>query len=275
MCRWIAYSGEPIYLEQLVTKPVHSLVRQSMDAEMYYGMDGSLWSVNADGTGVGWYSDREEPGLFRDDTPAWNNENLHEICKHIKAGIMMAHVRASTTGTVQKTNCHPFKYKNWLFQHNGHIGAYETIKQELHSDIAPDLYPEIKGTTDSETFLYLALSKGLNDNPKEALQKTIRHVAETLEERGIDPDLNFSCALSDGKKLYTLRYSTKDTANSQFYSSKPECFTDFDSEATKIPKDSTLVVSEPLDRLSDKWEQIPENSFVTIENKDVKVERFI
>lgn len=277
MCRWIAYSGDEIYLEQLITQPVHSLVRQSMDAEMYYGKDGSLWSVNADGTGVGWYGNKDEPGLFRDDTPAWNNENLREICKQVKARILMAHVRASTSGTVQKTNCHPFKYKNWLFQHNGHIGAFEAIKQELHHDIAPDFYNEIKGSTDSETFFYLALTYGLEDNPKEGLKKAITHVMETLEEHGIvEPDLNFSCALSNGTQLYTLRFSTKkELANSQFYSSQPECFTDFDSEATEIPAGSTLVVSEPLDRLSDKWTKIPENSFVTIENSDVKVEDFL
>ncbi|MEM7679489.1 MAG: class II glutamine amidotransferase [Pseudomonadota bacterium] len=275
MCRWIAYSGEPIYLEQLVTKPVHSLVRQSMDAEMYYGMDGSLWSVNADGTGVGWYSERSEPGLFRDEAPAWNNENLHEICKQVQAKIMMAHVRASTSGTVQKSNCHPFKHQNWLFQHNGHIGAFEAIKQELHHDIAPDLYPEIKGTTDSETFFYLAITYGLKDDPKEGLKKAINHIKEIIESHEIEPDLNFSCALSDGHKLYTLRYATKDTANSQFYSSKPECFMDLGAEAAKIPENSTVLVSEPLDRLSDKWTEIPQNSFVTIDGKDVEVEEFI
>lgn len=275
MCRWIAYMGEPIFLEQLVTKPVHSLVRQSMNAKMYYGMDGSLWSVNADGTGVGWYGRRAEPGLFRDDSPAWSNENLHEICAQVKAGIMMAHVRATTAGTVQRTNCHPFKYKNWLFQHNGHVGGYDKIKQDLHASIAPELYPHIKGTTDSETFFYLALTYGLEDDPKGALQKMVARIAEVSDKHGTDGHLNLSCAISDGKKLYTLRYAKGEEENSQFYSTNPECFTDFDPEANTIPTGSTLVVSEPLDRLSEKWTEIPKNSFVTIENENVQVETFL
>ena len=276
MCRWIAYMGKPIFLEQLVTKPVHSLVRQSMKAEMYYGMDGSLWSVNADGNGVGWYGERaDEPGVFRDATPSWSNENLHEICRQVKAKIMMAHVRATTTGTVQTTNCHPFKYKNWLFQHNGHVNNYDVLKQDLHREISPDLYPFIKGTTDSETFFYLALTHGLMDDPKRALQKMVERVDEVAKAHMTDGGMNLSCALSDGKKLYTLRYARGEEDNSQFYSTSPEAFTDFDPEATEIPAGSTLVVSEPLDRLSGKWTEIPKNSFVTIENDQVEVETFI
>lgn len=262
-------------MEQLVTKPVHSLVRQSLKAEMYYGVDGSLWSVNADGSGIGWYADKDEPGLFRDASPAWSNANLHEICRQIKARIILAHVRATTTGTVQNTNCHPFKYGQWLFQHNGHVSAYEKISQILHAEIDPDLYQNIKGTTDSETFFYLALTYGLYHDPKAALHKMVEKVLEASQARGTDGHLNLSCALSDGKKLYILRYSVGESTNSQFYSSNPDCFTDFLPGATEIPAGSTLVVSEPLDRLSDKWKEIPENSFVTIEGTDVKIEKFI
>ncbi|MBX2834900.1 MAG: class II glutamine amidotransferase [Micavibrio sp.] len=275
MCRWIAYSGAPIYLEQLITKPVHSLVRQSMNAELYFGKDGSLWSVNADGTGVGWYGSQDEPGLFKDHMPAWSNENLHEICAQVKGHMVMAHVRATTAGLVQRANCHPFKYKNWLFQHNGHVAGYEAIKQELHAQIAPDLYQHIKGSTDSETLFFLALTFGLEENPLEAMRKMVNYVEEVLELRGIKPHMNLSCALGDGKKLYTTRYANGDEANSQFYSTNPECFSDFDPEASSIPGGSTLVVSEPLDRLSDKWTSIPANSFVTIERDKVQVERFI
>ena len=32
MCRWIAYQGEPIYLDTLVAKPAHSLIAQSLHA---------------------------------------------------------------------------------------------------------------------------------------------------------------------------------------------------------------------------------------------------
>ena len=34
---------------------------------------------------------------------------------------MFAHIRASTGGAVQQTNCHPFRYGRWLWMHNGMI----------------------------------------------------------------------------------------------------------------------------------------------------------
>ena len=72
MCRFIAYLGAPIIVDELLLKPANSLVHQSYSA-------GEMSQVlNGDGFGLGWYvhhiSDR--PGLFRSITPAWNNNNL-------------------------------------------------------------------------------------------------------------------------------------------------------------------------------------------------------
>lgn len=50
MCRWLAYQGNPIYLDQLVYQPEHSLVHQSIEARK------AVTRVNADGFGLGWYT---------------------------------------------------------------------------------------------------------------------------------------------------------------------------------------------------------------------------
>ena len=56
MCRWLAYSGSPILIEELLYGPEHSLIDQSRHARM--GVD----TTNGDGFGVGWYSaDTETP----------------------------------------------------------------------------------------------------------------------------------------------------------------------------------------------------------------------
>ena len=154
MCRWIAYSGQPIFIEQLITLPAHSLVEQSFNTEMNFRSDGSLMSTNGDGFGIGWYAEKPEPGLYKDPRPAWSNSNLRELCKQIRSRIFFAHVRATTTGAVQQSNCHPFKYKNWLFQHNGDVSEFKKIRRDLQMDISPELYPELTGTTDSETFFF-------------------------------------------------------------------------------------------------------------------------
>src|SRR4051812_8720292 len=127
MCRWIAYIGRPIYIDALVTKPAYSLVEQSMNSKMSFRVDGSILATNGDGFGIGWYTEREEPGLFKGAEPAWGNDNLSEICAHTRSRIFMAHIRAASTGAIQRSNSHPFKYKNWLFQHNGYVNYFDTI----------------------------------------------------------------------------------------------------------------------------------------------------
>ena len=56
MCRWIAYRGETIPLEQYVTAPAHSLVVQSQRALE------STAATNGDGFGMGWYANTASPG---------------------------------------------------------------------------------------------------------------------------------------------------------------------------------------------------------------------
>lgn len=276
MCRWIAYNGVPIFIEELVTKPLHSLVEQSLYTKMNYTKEGELWSTNGDGFGIGWYFEKEEPGLVKEKNPAWSDRNLYEICAQIKAKIFLAHIRATTTGAVQRSNAHPFKYRNWLFQHNGHVHQFEKLRWDLQTSLDPDIYPHLEGTTDSETFFLLAMSYGLEKNPKLALKKMVDRVQKASADNKIECGLNLSCALSDGHKLYTLRYATDgEKPKTQFYSTEWDCFKDFGSVEKELPQKSVVIVSEPLDNLSDRWEKVPENSFLTIEDGHVQIEKFI
>ena len=67
MCRWLAYSGSPVLLEDLLYKPENSLVVQSKHSQM------GATTTNGDGFGVGWYGAYDTPGLFRSTEPAWND----------------------------------------------------------------------------------------------------------------------------------------------------------------------------------------------------------
>ncbi|SNY51402.1 glutamine amidotransferase [Arsukibacterium tuosuense] len=275
MCRWIAYTGKPVYLDTLVTKPDHSLVVQSRHSQMNYTTSGELLSINGDGFGIGWYDKRDTPGLFKDDLPAWHNTNLDNLCHQVQSHTFLAHIRATTTGDIQRANCHPFGYKNWLFQHNGHISHFDKLRRPLQLKIAPELFPLLQGTTDSETFFYLAISYGLLDNPKAAMQKMVREVLQVLSNFDKDGVLNLSCAFSDGRKLYTLRYSYNEAPMTQFVSNDSGCLQEFAEDKPQIPAASTIIVSEPLDNISDKWTKIPNNSFTTVFRNEVTTERFL
>ena len=113
MCRWLAYSGSPVLLEDLLFKPANSLVVQSQHSRL------GVEAVNGDGFGVGWYGASETPGVYHSTAPAWSDRNLRELSAHASAGRVFAHIRATTGTAVQQTNCHPFRHGRWLWMHNG------------------------------------------------------------------------------------------------------------------------------------------------------------
>jgi predicted glutamine amidotransferase len=275
MCRWIAYTGKPIYLDSLVTKPSHSLLVQSRHSQLNISNSGELRSINGDGFGIGWYDRRSTPGLYKEELPAWHNINLESLCHQVKSPMFMAHIRATTSGDIQRSNCHPFRYKNWLFQHNGHVSHFPALRRELQLSIAPELFPQLHGTTDSETFFLLAITYGLFKQPRLALQRMVNTVLQALKRIDANGVLNLSCAISDGKKLYALRFSHNEAAMTQFVSTDSDCLEEFTKAKPQLPSGSTIVVSEPLDNISSKWNQIANNSFTTIYQNTVTTEPFI
>jgi glutamine amidotransferase len=73
MCRWVAYAGPEIYLEDLIFHQEHSIVSQSLAATQ------SAWVTNGDGFGVAWCNKRTTPGLFKDILPAWNDSSCLQV----------------------------------------------------------------------------------------------------------------------------------------------------------------------------------------------------
>ena len=118
MCRWLAYSGSPIRLEELLVKRDRSLIDQSLHARL------GATTTNGDGFGVGWYDDGETPRVYRSTHPAWNDRNLRELAAGVSSPLFLAHIRASTGTAIQETNTHPFRYGRWLWMHNGLIREF-------------------------------------------------------------------------------------------------------------------------------------------------------
>jgi predicted glutamine amidotransferase len=247
MCRWAAYSGDPVFLEELILSPAHSLIEQSHRAQQ------AKTPINGDGFGVAWYGEREEPGLYRDILPAWADRNLRSLAGQIRSGLFLAHVRASTMGETSRVNCHPFVWRNWTFMHNGQIGEFAILRRSLEVALDDRLYNERAGTTDSEILFLLALQFGLATDPHAAFVKTIRFVIETARKKGLSPSIRFTSAFSCGSRLYAIRYATDAHA--------PTLFWAHGSKGGNI-----CLVSEPFEDSQREWQSIPESSFVTVEN---------
>ncbi|MBX9590027.1 MAG: class II glutamine amidotransferase [Hyphomonadaceae bacterium] len=253
MCRWVAYLGEPIFLEEFVTTPQQSLIVQSRHSRE------AKSAVNGDGFGLGWYRDRQEPGLFRDVRPAWSDENLLSLAHQIRSRLFFAHVRASTGTATTRANCHPFRHGHWMFMHNGKIGGWDRLRRCIEAAIPDPLFQCRQGTTDSEVIFLLLLANGLQTDPRAACTATLRFIEGIMRDADEAEPLRVTAAISDGQQIYALRYASDAVPETLYVRSRQR-------------GSGTLVVSEPLDDGRDDWEAVRPQSFVTLGPGGVSIE---
>ena len=277
MCRWLAYSGSPILLEELLYRPEHSLIDQSMHARM------GVETTNGDGFGIGWYGiegadpwlpegrGSDVPVLFKGVGPAWNDQNLREIARSTSSSLFLAHIRASTGTAVQQTNSHPFRHDQWLWVHNGAISGFTALKRDLVLAIDPELYPSVAGSTDSEVMFYLALTFGLKDDPGAAVERMGGFVEETGRRHGGDNPMQRTVATTDGERLWGFRYSTARQSRTLYASTAVTALREMypDNPVFQhVSDEARVVVSEPLGDLAGVWNAIPESCYGIVEKGD-------
>lgn len=255
MCRWAAYTGAPIFLEEIVSQPGHSLIAQSHEAVE------CKTAINADGFGIAWYGEREQPGLFRDVLPAWSDPNLRSLTAQVRSGLFLAHVRASTGTATSRNNCHPFVVGKWSFMHNGQIGGYENFRRDADMMVPEDLYQFRKGATDSEALFLVALGEGLESDPPGAMTRAVARFEALSRSKGMAPHLRLTAAFSDGRRLFAVRYATDAHAPTLYH-------------RWSASRAGRAVVSEPLEAGECGWEPVPQGSFCVFEGDSVRLEPF-
>ena len=262
MCRWLAYSGSPLRLDELLLNPARSLVDQSLHSRQ------GATTTNGDGFGIGWYDDDGLPRVYRSTHPAWNDRNLRELASSISSPLFFAHIRASTGTAIQETNTHPFRHGRWLWMHNGAIRGYETVMRELRLAVDAALFPAIEGTTDSETMFFLALTFGLEDDPPGAVERMVGFVEETGRRHGVEHPMQMTVATSDGERLWAFRYSSEGDSRTLYYSTRLDQLRALHPDVPRLAElseESRVVVSEPLGDLEGAWNAVPESSWGVVQ----------
>ncbi|WP_436776337.1 class II glutamine amidotransferase [Yinghuangia sp. YIM S09857] len=258
MCRWLAYSGTPVLLGTILYKPSHSLIDQSLHSRM------GVETTNGDGFGVGWYRpDLDTPAVVREIGPAWSNRNLREIADHVRSPLFFAHIRASTGTAVQQTNSHPFRHGRWMWMHNGAIAEFHRLRRDLALAVDPALFPDIEGSTDSELMFFLALTFGLEQDPPSAVARMAGLVEGVGREHGVGFPLQMTIAVTDGRRIWSFRYSTERASRSLYFSTRVEALRALHPDVEflrEVSDDTRLVVSEPLGDLPGAWNEVPEGS---------------
>ena len=241
MCRFLAYCGTPVFLDQLLIRPKASLISQSLAARE------AKTVVNGDGCGVGWYGEHAEPGLYRGILPAWSDANLVSLCRQIRSRLFLAHVRSATSGEVATANCHPFAVGRHLFMHNGQVGGYDRLRRRVDALIPDELYPLRKGTSDSEAIFLAAMGLGLDDDPVGAISATLEAIMAAIGDEAAP--LRFAAVHSDGEMLYAYRWASDGHPPSLYWRSAGE---------------GILIASEPCDENAGTWNLVPSGTVLMI-----------
>lgn len=211
-----------------------------------------------DGWGIGWYKNNE-PKVFKQGIAATAKESkLPILSKDVRSKVIIAHVRKGTGAEPSDLNSHPFKYKMWLFAHNGLVN-----REYLLSLLRAEYKNCLMGETDSEVYFYWILQS--IEEYGDSIEGIKRAIHKTIEKN--HSGLNF--LLSDGNSLYAFRYSSHSKDYYTLYklkrdSSEPGPI-EFSSEETKAliqskslkGEKAILVCSENLTKSTEeRWEEI-------------------
>jgi glutamine amidotransferase len=228
---------------------------------------GPAWA----GTAV----DRSRPS-FAGASPAWGDENLRELAAEIESPLFLAHVRAGTGTAVQETNCHPFRWQNWLFVHNGYVGEFQRVRRELLIAVRPDLFDNIHGSTDSELMFHLALTFGAAEDPIGGLERMAGFIEAVGARAGIAEPLQMTVGLTDGRTLYAVRYASGPVVNTLWISEDVASVRMLYPERERLSHlsdDARVIVSEPLVALPGMWREVPPSTALIV-NDAVDVRAF-
>jgi len=252
MCRLVAYTGAPVFLDELLIRPPASLVSQSLAARE------AKTVVNGDGCGIGWYHERPQPGVYRGTLPAWSDANLVSLCTQIRARLFAAHIRSETFGEVATANCHPFTAGRHLFMHNGQVGDYAHLRRGIDGLIDDSLYPLRRGTSDSEAIFLIAMGRGMDHDPVQAVTSALESVSQAMRDGGTTKPLRFAAVHTDGETLRAYRWASDGLCPSLYW---------------RNIETGTVVASEPFD--TGAWEEVPRGSVLTVSaGEAVRIERF-
>jgi glutamine amidotransferase len=218
MCRHLAYLGPPVRLASLVLDPAHSLLHQSYAPQDM--RSGAL--ANADGFGVGWFSEGV-PVRYRRACPLWTDPGIAELARSVSAPGVLAAVRAASRGMpVTEAAAAPFCDGEFLFSLNGFVRGWPHSVSEVARELSPVELMTLEAPTDS-AFAWALLRSRLHAGADPAT--ALADVLGTLERAAPGSRLNF--LLTDGRTIYatvwTHALSILRSDESVLLSSEPTC----------------------------------------------------
>lgn len=129
---------------------------------------------------------------------------------------LVVHARTATVGNLKDENTHPFRFRRWLFAHDGTVEGWEQVRLRLLAALPDFLRRAIQGETDSEHvftwFLKLLRDDGRLDSldldaaaAGQALGRTVRQIDAWCREVGAQRQSAMNLVATNGRLLVATR----------------------------------------------------------------------
>jgi glutamine amidotransferase len=118
---------------------------------------------------------------------------------------------------------------------------------------------------------HLGLTFGLEEDPLAAIERTIGLVEATARTHDIQNAVQASIGITDGERLWAIRYSTEGRSRTLFHSAEPDTVRALygdDPRLGRVREEDRLVVSEPFSDLPGLWVEIPEATALVVQPGD-------
>lgn len=241
MCRHIAYLGPPVALGELLSRPAHSLVRQSWaPRRQRHG------TVNADGFGVGWYAEGDPvPGRYRRQGPVWGDQTFADLVRVVRSHALLAAVRDATGADPDgEAAAAPFAADRVLFSHNGAVRGWPGSMASVAATLPPAELLRLAARCDSALVWALVRHRlATGDALAQAVSDTVPEVAEAA------PGSRLNLLLTDGRTIVATAWG-----DTLWHLTEPGRH--------------TVVASEPYDD-DPRWSEVPDRTLLTATAGDV------
>ncbi|OBJ80744.1 ergothioneine biosynthesis protein EgtC [Mycobacterium paragordonae] len=219
MCRHLGWLGAPVSVSSLVLDPPQGLRVQSYaPRRQKHGL------MNADGWGVGFFSDLPDPTprRWRSPAPLWGDASFDSVAPVLQSHCVVAAVRSATVGMpLEASATAPFTDGQWLLSHNGIVDRA----------VLP-LSANAESVCDSAVLAAAIFDRGLD-----ALGDTI------IEVGAADPLARLNIMAANGSRLIATAWG--------------------DTLSILRRADGVVLASEPYDDDPD-WEDIPDRHLVEV-----------
>ena len=243
MCRWLAYSGSSLLLEELLYVPAHSLIDQSLHSRL------GATTTNGDGFGVGWYGEGGMPAVFHSTEPAWNDRNLRELAAHVRSQTVFAHIRASTGTADPADELPPVPPRPLALDAQRRHPRVRARQAGTHAGRRRGTVPGAAGLDRLRALLLSGAHAGLEDDPPAAVARAVGLIEQVGAAHGVAHPIQMTVATTDGASVWGFRYSSEGQSRSLFYSTSVDTLKHQypDNPLLRgVGDEARLIVSEPL-----------------------------